>query len=364
MTPAVQYVRASTGLQSCSIEQQTLANAAYAAVRDFKILATYSDDGVSGLTLKARPALQRLLADALAPGRSFQAILVYDVSRWGRFQDIDEGAHYEFLCRQAGVAVHYCAEPFENEGSPEANLIKQVKRAMAAEYSRAQSDRVTMAKRHMIAKGFTASAPPFALLRQVVDRCGKPVAILARGELKASSSHRTVFIPGPPEAVATVRAIFRRYVITGLSLRALAATLNDEGAPSPSGRGWSAARLPPVLRQEAYVGTYVYGRVRHRLGASRKAPPEAWQRVEHVIPPIVDRRMFDQANALLRGRRWRTDDELLDELRDLLAHEGQIDAGRIAGSPYMVHPSTYERRFGSLSSACSRIGYAPRWGRQ
>jgi hypothetical protein len=24
---------------------------------------------------------------------------VYDVSRWGRFQDPDEAAHYEFLCK-------------------------------------------------------------------------------------------------------------------------------------------------------------------------------------------------------------------------------------------------------------------------
>jgi hypothetical protein len=32
-------------------------------------------------------------------------------SRWGRFQDADESAHYEFLCKSAGIPVHYCAEP-------------------------------------------------------------------------------------------------------------------------------------------------------------------------------------------------------------------------------------------------------------
>jgi DNA invertase Pin-like site-specific DNA recombinase len=37
-------------------------------------------------------------------------VLVYDVSRWGRFQDIDESAHYEFVCKQAGIKVAYCAE--------------------------------------------------------------------------------------------------------------------------------------------------------------------------------------------------------------------------------------------------------------
>ncbi len=47
----------------------------------------------------------------------FKVILVYDVSRWGRFQDVDEAAHYEFLCRSASVPVRYCAEQFENDGS-------------------------------------------------------------------------------------------------------------------------------------------------------------------------------------------------------------------------------------------------------
>lgn len=360
MTPAVQYVRASTGLQACSLEQQALANAAYAALRGFDILDTYSDKAISGLTLRARPALQRLLADALSPTRRFQAILVYDVSRWGRFQDIDEGAHYEFLCRRAGVAVHYCAEPFENEGSPEANLIKQVKRAMAAEYSRALSERMMLVRRHTVEQGFMITPPPFGLLRQAVDGAGRPVAVLAAGETKASRAHRIVFTPGPPDAVATIRAIFRLYAITGLSLRAIAKTLNEAAAPSPTGRGWTSYRLQRVLRCEAYVGTYVYGRVRYHLGQAHKAAREDWQRVENAFPPIVERAVFDMAGRLLHARRWRTDEELLDDLRALLAHEGQLEAHLIDRWPYAPHSSTYERRFGALTEAYRRIGYRAR----
>jgi hypothetical protein len=62
--------------------------------------------------------------------------LVLDVSRWGRFQDVDESAYYEFLCRQSGVRVQYCAESFVNDLSPYSNLVKAIKRMMAAEYSR------------------------------------------------------------------------------------------------------------------------------------------------------------------------------------------------------------------------------------
>ncbi|ATE65512.1 recombinase family protein [Rhizorhabdus dicambivorans] len=103
---AVQYVRMSTERQVYSTARQADRIGAYALMHGFEIVRTYADEGKSGLHLKGREGLQRLLADVLSDDRDFQAILVYDVSRWGRFQDTDEGAHYEFLCRRAGVAVH------------------------------------------------------------------------------------------------------------------------------------------------------------------------------------------------------------------------------------------------------------------
>jgi hypothetical protein len=33
------------------------------------------------------------------------------------FKMLDESAHYEFVCKQAGIKVAYCAEDFENDGS-------------------------------------------------------------------------------------------------------------------------------------------------------------------------------------------------------------------------------------------------------
>jgi hypothetical protein len=54
----------------------------------------------------------------------------------GRFQDTDEAAHYEFLCKRSGVPIHYCAEPFANDGTVPSSILKTLKRTMAAEYSR------------------------------------------------------------------------------------------------------------------------------------------------------------------------------------------------------------------------------------
>ncbi len=64
----------------------------------------------------------------------FNVILVYDISRWGRFQDADESAYYEFMCKEAGINVLYCAEQFENDGSLVSAILKNIKRVMAGEY--------------------------------------------------------------------------------------------------------------------------------------------------------------------------------------------------------------------------------------
>jgi len=64
----------------------------------------FEDSGRSGLRLDGREALQNLMAEVRSGHADFKAILVYDVSRWGRFQDADEGAYHEHVCSRAGSA--------------------------------------------------------------------------------------------------------------------------------------------------------------------------------------------------------------------------------------------------------------------
>ena len=115
--PAAQYLRMSTEHQQYSLENQSTAIQKYAESKGFEVVCTYSDTAKSGLVLRRRTGLQQLLQDVVSGAASYRVILVYDVSRWGRFQDTDESAHYEFLCKSAGVPVHYCAETFANDGS-------------------------------------------------------------------------------------------------------------------------------------------------------------------------------------------------------------------------------------------------------
>lgn len=151
---AAQYVRMSTEHQQYSPENQSDAINRYAAIHGMEIVRTYSDHGRSGLNLSGREGLQKLLDDVQQGTRDFAAVLIYDVSRWGRFQDVDESAYYEYILKRANISVHYCAEQFENDGSIGSTLLKTVKRTMAGEYSRELSVKVFAGQCRLIELGY------------------------------------------------------------------------------------------------------------------------------------------------------------------------------------------------------------------
>src|ERR1700757_1396532 len=179
LIPAVQYVRMSTEHQQYSLANQAAAIERYAEGHGFMIVKTYFDPGRSGLQLKYRYGLQQLLRDVVSEEPGFLAILVYDVSRWGRFQDTDESAHYEFLCKSAGVPVHYCAESFANDGSLPSSVMKALKRAMAGEYSRELGVKVLAGQMGLAKLGFKQGGPPgYGLRRMLVSSTGEPKQLL------------------------------------------------------------------------------------------------------------------------------------------------------------------------------------------
>ena len=199
MVRAAQYVRMSTEHQKYSTENQGDAISLYAATRGFEIIRTYADEVKSGLNLDGRESLQKLISDVTSGQADYAAVLVYDISRWGRFQDADQSAYYEFVCRKAGVSIHYCAEQFENDGSVGSTIIKTVKRAMAGEYSRELSAKVFAGQCRLIRYGFRQGGPAgFGLRRVLVDEHRKVKAELARSEQKSLQTDRVILAPGPP----------------------------------------------------------------------------------------------------------------------------------------------------------------------
>lgn len=358
---AAQYVRMSTEHQKYSTENQAQIIERYAETRGFEIVKTYADEGKSGLRLDGREALQRLIADVQAGRADFSAILVYDVSRWGRFQDADEGAYYEFLCREAGITIHYCAEQFENDGSLSATIIKSMKRAMAGEYSRELSVKVFTGQCRLINLGFRQGGPAgFGLRRQLVDEHRRPKALLDRGEQKSLQTDRVVLVPGPPEEIEVVQRIYRMFVLHRRSEREIALLLNGEGVLTDLERPWTRGTVHQVLTNEKYVGNNVYNRVSFKLKKRRVVnEPEQWIRAEAAFEGIVDPDFFIAARRIIeeRSRRF-TDAELLERLTGLLAQRGCLSGLIIDELEDMPSSSTYRHRFGSLVRAYQMVGYA------
>ena len=104
--PAAMYIRMSTEHQKYSPENQAAAIREYAERNGYEIIKTYTDGGKSGLNIAGRAALQQMLKDVQSHQAEYKAILVLDVTRWGRFQDADESAYYEYICKRAGTPVN------------------------------------------------------------------------------------------------------------------------------------------------------------------------------------------------------------------------------------------------------------------
>jgi DNA invertase Pin-like site-specific DNA recombinase len=149
------------------------------------IVRTYRDEGESGLKLRNQAGLLQLLDDVQFDRADFDHILVYDVSRWGRFQDTDESAHYEYICKQVGIKVQYCAEQFENDGSMLSGIVKNLKRVMAAEYSRELSTKVHAGQSRIVSLGFRhGGLLGYGLRRELVDGRQNAEGLLKMGESK------------------------------------------------------------------------------------------------------------------------------------------------------------------------------------
>lgn len=328
---AVAYVRMSTERQEYSTKNQLDVIEKYATEHDLSLVAIYEDAGKSGLTKSGRPALCRLIED-VQNRNDFDFILVYDVTRWGRFQDIDESAYYEYHCRRYGVSIAYCAEPFDNDGSPYSAIMKMLKRAAAAEFSRELSVKVFAGQCRLIRMGYKAGgAAIYGLSRLLVGKDGIPVGILKSGEWKAIQNQRVIFAPGPEEEIEIVNLIFKWYVDDGVGDRRIAALLNSQNVPSKYGGKWTNNIIRCMLKNEKYIGNLIFNKASFKLkNKAISNPPESWVRCDNAFPAIVPIELYDAAQRERRRRNGRySTEELIAILRRIYREKGRISSNLI-----------------------------------
>ena len=359
---AAAYVRMSRDHQQYSTCNQLDVIRSFAQQRNLAIEKVYSDEGKSGLRIKGRAALSQMISDVLTKNINYAHILVYDVSRWGRFQDPDEAAHYEFICRQAGVTLHYCAEQFGNADGLTSSLAKNFKRAIAGEFSRELSEKVFQGATRMIQMGYKQGGKAtIGLRRLLVDQNDQPKTILKPGEQKSLQTDRVIFVPGPKEEIKVVHWIFHAFVAEGKGTTEIAHLLNQRRIPSLCRCPWTDYKIRNLLRNEKYM---VYARRTSKLGRrSVPNPPDQWIRREQAFAGIIPRELFFQAQELFKNDRQKylyTKEELLGKLRALLRQHGYLTTDLIDESSQTPNTPRYSQRFGSLRAAYRLIGYQPR----
>ncbi|PPQ14911.1 recombinase family protein [Bradyrhizobium sp. AC87j1] len=359
MCRAAQYVRMSTDRQQYSIQNQAAVIGAYALAHRLAIVRTYRDEGESGLRIRNRAGLTQLIDDVTTGRADFAWILVYDVTRWGRFQDSDESAHYEFACKKAGIKVVYCAEQFENDGSMLSNIVKNLKRVMAAEYSRELSVKVYAGACRFSRSGFLVGGKVgYALQRELFDKNLQSKGVLESGARKYLVTDHVRLRPGEAIEVGIVKWIFQRF-LTLKSEQAIARELNRHRVPAYDGGRWRGSLISTILKNEKYIGVLVYNRRSKKLGGQAvDNPPEAWIRTEGCIEPIIARDVFFKVNQIIEERRLNlSEEEMLARLRKVFLKEGRISQTIISETKGLPCPHTYTKHFGTLKNVYKLVGY-------
>ncbi|CNI33406.1 resolvase family site-specific recombinase [Yersinia intermedia] len=360
---AAEYVRMSTEHQKYSLDNQSEYIREYSLKNNITIIHTYHDAGKSGLNISGRPGLKALLDDVINRKIKISAILVYDVSRFGRFQDADEAGHYSHLLRKNGVKIIYCAEPFSEEHPEMFMLGLSFSRHGAASYSRNLSEKVFRGQVNLIQKGYhQGGMPGYGLRRLLIDEHHVPKGVLKFGQRKSIQTDRIILSPGPLEEISIVNKIFDMFNLEGKPEIVIASELNRSLVLAENGSDWTRAKVNQILTNEKYIGNSVYNKTSFKLKQQYiKNPEDEWVRFNGAYKPIVSVDKFNLAQEIIASRMAVfTDDELLEKLSVILIKRGRLSGVIIDEEALLPSSSTYRSRFGSLLRVYSLIGYNPR----
>lgn len=281
----------------------------FARENGIEIIHEEADEGKSGLSAN-RAGFQRILTEWVfndsAP--SFDYILVYDVSRWGRFQNPDESAMYEYQCTKRGKKILFIDKGMPREDQALINHLQtSIERYMAADYSRQLSNKVFFGAAKVSEQGYSAGGmPSYGMARLLLDVNKQPIRILKYGEHKQISNERVTFTPLYDETTQTVGDIYSFFTVGLKSPSEVAAILNKRKTPSPTGGLWDKDKIIRILSNETYIGTRVYNKTWKRLKEkSRRNPRSDWVVCTNAFEAVVTRESFELAQQLLRRSYFR-----------------------------------------------------------
>ena len=190
----------SIAIQQEQVQQWALDNGV-------EIIKEFADRGKSGLTAEGRDAFNDMMENWVKQRHDFEFILCLDVSRWGRFQDIDLSATYSADCKRHGKQVIYTTLGKPKQDDPLYQVYVQFERFRAAQYSKELSEKVLRGCIKIVQQGYWAGGKtrPLAFSDSFSTRRESPVQVLAAGQRKSIQNQRVTLTAGDDRSVATVQ---------------------------------------------------------------------------------------------------------------------------------------------------------------
>ncbi len=321
MKTAVAYLRCSTDVQSdTSIPDQQHEISVWASKQDFEVIEWFKDEGKSGITHQQRPDFLRLIR-TVEHHPSFQYILIYDRSRWGRPQDSSLNEYWETHCKLRGVTLVSLDDP-ELTLKP-SDLSSRVKKMLkdeeASEYSKKLSRATFRGCKSNAEKGFSSGGfPPYAYKRVAIHKVTGERRDLKRyfdqkegkwkGERNIQKEESVVWDLGDEQSVNAIKRIFELKT-KGVGIHKIAKLLNKEGITPPNQNprrlgppAWGASTIRSIITNRAYLGERIYNRIpnspfkRTERGTRPTNDRNDWVVVPNAHPAIISEELFAEAN--------------------------------------------------------------------
>lgn len=268
---------------------------------EHKLIDFYVDDGRSGTTEETRPEFQRMVSDIEA-GR-VNCVICKTLSRCFRNYS-DQGRFLEqFLpahrCRFIAISNPYV----DTYTDPDCT------QNMEIPINGLMNDRYAAKTSADVRRTFNTKR-----------RRGEFIGAFAPYGYQKDPKNKNALIIDE-DAAPVVQDIYRWFVLEGMNMRSIARRLNELGIPNPTAykqqKGltyqsacgqandglWNQKTVGDILRHPVYVGTMVQGRqaiISYKVHKRYNTDPADWYTVENTHKAIVDRYLFDKAQALLQ----------------------------------------------------------------
>lgn len=272
MINVVAYARFSSDNQRTeSIDAQIRAICDYCDKNGYNLVKIYKDEAISGTSTEDREQFIQMINDS--KNKSFNYVVVHKFDRFARNRY--DHALYEKKLEDNGVKLLSVMEQLND--SPESVILKSVLTGMNEYYS------LNLARE--VRKGQKENA-----LKCVHNGGIPPLGY----NLNDDNTYKI-----NEEEAKSVKLIYKMY-LDGRGYATIADELNALGFTNKLGKSFKKTSIRDTLLNEKYTGTFIFGKKDKKGKLTGKE-----LRVEHGIPAIISKEVFEQVQFKIKNRQHR-----------------------------------------------------------